>query len=249
MLWCGGVWDISFPYTIEPFLTPTPSERRETALVNTICSWPGAALVLYGAQRSHRTDTCSPLQNHPSPLTPPRCWMYHRAAPAPRNCVRVLLLCHPWAAGTALHSPQQSLQQWQHSWITSQAGDLSLLSLSITFIKSCRRSLLQCTQASSQSALAAPWPYNLISPTCRGVCDWCTLHSPSQHSCPQAGTRSHKHGHSWTTDSSRFFPVTTTSINNQGFFLSFVVCIMWHLNSLYTNSSSALIVCFCTVIN
>lgn len=108
---------------------------------------------------------------------------------------------------------------------------------------------LQCTQASSQSALAAPWPYNLISPTCRGVCDWCTLHSPSQHSCPQAGTRSHKHGHSWTTDSSRFFPVTTTSINNQGFFLSFVVCIMWHLNSLYTNSSSALIVCFCTVIN
>lgn len=141
MLWCGGVWDISFPYTIEPFLTPTPSERRETALVNTICSWPGAALVLYGAQRSHRTDTCSPVQNHPSPLTPPRCWMYHRAAPAPRNCVRVLLLCHPWAAGTALHSPQQSLQQWQGSWITSQAGDLSLLSLSITFIKSCRRSL------------------------------------------------------------------------------------------------------------
>lgn len=58
-----------------------------------------------------------------------------------------------------------------------------------------------------------------------------------------------KRGRSQTTDFNRLFPVTTTSINNQGFFLSFVVCIMWHLNSLYTNSSSALIVCFCTVIN
>lgn len=81
MVWCSLRYFL--PLHNWTFSNPHSLGRKRTGLVNTVCSWPGAALVLYGAQRSHRTGTYSPVQNHSSPCTPARCWMCPRPAPAP----------------------------------------------------------------------------------------------------------------------------------------------------------------------
>lgn len=186
------------------------------------------------------------MQNHPSPLRSYKALNVPQTSrPTPVEPCKSTSAVGFVGSNSPPLCPSSPCQPWQDSWYTGQAECLLVLS------KVVEESCCNAHKLLITLPLQPLGPTISFAPPCTGVCDWCTLHSPSQHSYQQVGIRSYK----WNMlianycDFTRLFPVITTSINNQGFFLSFVVCIMWHFNSLYTDSSSALIVCFCTVIN
>lgn len=60
-------WDNSFRVHDTYFSSPCSPKRKGTGSVNSLCSWPGAAILLYGSW-SHRTDLSTARGNHSLPL-------------------------------------------------------------------------------------------------------------------------------------------------------------------------------------